>query len=313
MTAVAGSPLAVVAAAVLSRDGRKVLLAKRHAQAHQGGKWEFPGGKVQAGESAAQALARELEEELGIRIQAWRPLIRLPYAYPEFAMDFEVFRVLEWHGTASGREGQEIRWVPLEALPQWETPPASRAVIAALRLPAQYAISADPQGDLAHWRDALAATLQRGTRLLQLRAHSLPEAAYERLATEAIEQAHAAGARIVLNAEPALAPRMGADGAHLTSARLQAYDRRPLPEDLWLGASCHTPEELRQAMRIGADFAVLSPVRGVGRPLGWERYREMLREAAIPVYALGGMRAGDEQTAIECGGQGIAAIRSLWG
>ncbi len=313
MTAVADSPLAVVAATVLSRDGRSVLLAKRHVQAHQGGKWEFPGGKVQAGESAVQALARELDEETGIRMQAWRPLIRFPYVYPEFSMDFEVFRVLAWSGTASGREGQEIRWVPLEELHQWETPPASRAVIRALQLPSQYAISADPQGDLERWRGDLAATLQRGARLVQLRAHSLPEAVYEQLATEAIERTHAAGARIILNAEPALALRLGADGAHLTSAKLQMYGQRPLPERLWLGASCHNSEELQQAMRLGADFAVLSPVRGILQPLGWERYREMLREVAVPVYALGGMRVEDEQAAIDCGGQGIAAIRSLWG
>ena len=313
MTAVADSPLAVVAAAVLSRDGKNVLLAKRHAQAHQGGKWEFPGGKVHAGESSAQALARELDEEIGIRMQAWRPLIRFPYAYPEFAMDFEVFRVPEWHGTASGREGQEIRWVPLEELHRWETPPASRAVIRALQLPSQYAISADPQGDLERWRGELAATLRRGVRLVQLRAHSLPEEIYEQLAADAIERVHAAGARIILNAEPELALRLGADGAHLTSVRLQMHDRRPLPERLWLGASCHNPAELQQAMRLGADFAVLSPVRGAEQPLGWDRYREMLREVAIPVYALGGMRVEDEQAAIECGGQGIAAIRSLWG
>ena len=158
------SPMAVVAGAVLNTDEERpaVLLAKRHASAHQGGKWEFPGGKKMAGENAAQALVRELEEEIGIRAKTWRRLIRFPYAYPEFKMDFEVFRVETWDGLASGREGQEVRWVPLSELNQWTTPPASRPVIRALQLPPQYAISADPESGAERWRSDLSATLERG-------------------------------------------------------------------------------------------------------------------------------------------------------
>ncbi len=309
------TPMAVVAGAVLSADEGvpKVLLAKRPASAHQGGKWEFPGGKMTAGESAPQTLVRELEEEIGIRARAWRRLIRFPYTYPEFTMDFEVFRVTSWDGTARGCEGQEVRWVPLPELGQWTTPPASLPVIRALQLPPQYAISADPAGDINRWQDDLSATLERGARLIQLRAHSLPGPAYERLAQETIGRVHAAGARVVLNGEPEQAARWGADGVHLTSKRLQQLTVRPLPEGFLVGASCHSPQELDQAVRINADFAVLSPLHDSPQALGWDGFASAIADAALPVYALGGMTPEDQDAAVESGAQGIAAIRGLWG
>lgn len=301
--------MAVVAGAVLDteRETPRVLLAKRLASAHQGGKWEFPGGKTIPGESAVRTLVRELEEEIGIQARAWRPLIRFPYAYSEFLMDFEVFRVTAWAGTPSGCEGQEVCWVPLPELGQWTTPPASRPVIRALQLPARYAISADPTEDPERWRADLSATLERGVELIQLRAHSLSDPAYEQLAQETIRQAHAAGARVLLNSEPERAARLGADGVHLTGMRLQQWTSRPLPEEFLIGASCHSPQELEQAVRIDADFAVLSPVPG------WAGFRSTVADAALPVYALGGMTSADLEAAVEAGAQGIAAIRGLWG
>ena len=290
-----------------------VLLAKRLPSAHQGGKWEFPGGKMHAGESAPQALVRELEEEIGIRARAWQRLIRFPYAYPEFKMDFEVFRVTAWDGAVRGCEGQEVRWAPLAQLHQWITPPPSRTVIRALQLPLRYAISADPAGDTERWVAELSETLERGSELIQLRAHSLSGRAFEQLAEEAIERVHAAGAWIVLNGEPEQAVRLGADGVHLTSARLRQLASRPLPEEFLVGASCHNRQELDQAVRTDADFAVLSPLRGTAQPLGWDGFASAIAHAALPVYALGGMNPEDQEAAIENGAQGIAAIRGLWG
>ncbi len=307
--------MAVVVGAMLDqRNGEpRVLLAKRAAGAHQGGKWEFPGGKRKAGESAPRALARELEEEIGVQARAWRRLIRFPYSYPEFDMDFETFQVLAWDGTARGREGQEVRWIPLSRLGEWATPPASLPVIRALQLPSRYAISADPAGDLERWRADLSATLGRGARLIQLRVRSLSGPAYDRLAREAIALSRSAGARIVLNGEPERALRLGADGAHLSGARLMRLASRPLPKDSLVGASCHNPQELERAVRIDADFAVMSPVRDSPRALGWAAFAAMIADAALPVYALGGMRQEDQAAAVKAGAQGIAAIRGLWG
>ena len=307
--------LSVVAGALLrtAQGGEQVLLARRPESAHQGGKWEFPGGKREPGESPPQTLARELEEEIGVRVRETQPLIRFPWEYPEFRMDFEVFRVTAWDGRPEGCEGQEVRWVSVAELGQWTTPPASLPVIGALQLPACYAISADPAGDVEGWRLDLEQTLAAGTTLIQLRAHSLPEREFEALAREAVRQVQAAGARVLLNAEPELALRCGADGVHLSSRRLMRLEARPLSAECLVGASCHDPEELAQAVRIGTDFAVLSPVRDGESALGWAGFAAAVAGAALPVYALGGMRAADQAQAIQAGGQGIAAIRGLWG
>ena len=311
----AETPLRVVAAALTigGRGGPRVLLAKRAAGAHQGGRWEFPGGKVEPGESAAAALARELREELGVELLRARPLIRFPYRYPEFAMDFEVFRA-RWRGRARGREGQELRWAGLAELRGWDTPPASGPVIRALQLPRRYAISPPPEAGGDAWLRGLERLLAgRERAMIQFRPGRTALADCRDLARRVVRMARAAGAPALLNAAPEEALELGADGVHLNGARLRALDRRPLPADRWVGASCHSAEELRQAERIGADFAVLSRPYGAPGSWSWEWFAERIAGVALPVYALGGMRTADLERAVRRGGQGIAAVRGLWG
>ncbi len=311
-----GSPISVVAGAVLEVSASpKVLLAKRHTAGHQGGKWEFPGGKIERGESVFEALARELREEVGIEVQESQPLIRFPFEYPEFHMDFEVFRVMAWRGEPRALAAQEIRWVDVGELHTYKTPPASRAVIRALQLPQKYAISADPAADKDAWFAALDATLEQDTRFIQLRAHDLPSDEFPEFAARAIQRVHAAGGKILLNTEVEQAVQLGADGAHLTASMLLRWGRSALPEDFVVGASCHSVSELHEAQERGVDFAVLSPVQeGSGdKVLGFSGFEQTIAEIALPVYALGGMQSSDLPQAIAAGAQGIAAIRGLWG
>ena len=310
----AAAPLHVVAAALTAggRGGRRVLLAQRRADAHQGGRWEFPGGKVEPGESAVAALARELREELGVELLSARPLIRFPYRYPEFAMDFEVFRA-RWRGRPRGCEGQELRWAGLAELQELEVPPASGPVIGALQLPPRYAISPPPGGDDDAWLRGLEGALAGWERtMIQLRPGRTALADCRDLLRRAVRMADAAAAPVLLNAAPEEALALGADGVHLNSTRLQALKRRPLPADHWVGASCHSAAELRQAARIGADFAVLSRPDKAAGTWSWEWFAESIAGVAMPVYALGGMRLGDLERAVRHGGQGIAAVRALW-
>lgn len=306
----------VVAAAVFNGAG-EVLIARRPGHVHQGGLWEFPGGKLEHGETPEAALRRELEEEVGLTPSKARPLIQIDYDYPDKSVFLDVWRVDAYQGEAHGREGQPLRWVLPDLLRPNEFPAANVPIIAAVRLPQTYLITPEPGDDKRAFLQRLEARLRDGIRLVQLRAKSLDTIAYRALAAEAMALAKDHQAEILLNASPRLALELDADGVHLPSARLMALSSRPLPAHKWLAASCHNADELRHAERIGADFVVVSPVlptasHGDARPLGFDGLRRLCRRASVPVYALGGLDTSHLDESFRCGAQGIAAIRGLW-
>ena len=307
-------PLAVAVAVISDRHGA-VLISHRHAHRHQGNRWEFPGGKIEPGETVTQALAREIAEELGVQVLASEPLIRIPWYYADRAVVLNVQRVTDYAGIPHGQEGQPLRWVMPDALRVDWFPAANRPIVHALQLPAHYVISPDAD-DPASWLAGLDAVLARGERLLQFRVRAAP-AEREALAAEALARCRRVGATLLLNGDPALARRLQAGGVHLPAACLGQSRQRPLPAGQWVGASCHTPAELAAAARLGADFAVLSPVAPTAShpqaaPLGWPCFARWVAQAPLPVYALGGMQPGDAAQARELGGQGVAGIRGFW-
>ena len=313
-TAARREPLRVAVGVVHDRHGR-VLVARRAAHSHQGGCWEFPGGKVEVGESVSMALRRELAEELGIRVRHCQPLMRIAHDYADRRVILEVRRVERWSGTARGREGQPIEWRRPDALVAADFPAANRGIINALRLPAHYVISADCQSPTA-WLAALDGVLARGERLIQFRVRGTAQRRRQ-LAGQALMRCRAAAARLLINADIDLAVSLGADGVHLTSRELGRLSERPLAPGQWVAASCHDPRELQRAAELGVDFVVLSPVAPTpshpgARPIGWARFGEWAAASALPVFALGGMRPADTARAREQGGQGVAGISGFW-
>jgi 8-oxo-dGTP diphosphatase len=303
-----------VAAAVLRDDAGRVLLSRRPDHLHQGGLWEFPGGKVEAGETVAGALARELREELGIEVGRCRPLLCVDHAYPDLTVRLDVREVLAWSGRPRPLEGQQLRWADAASLDPAEFPAADVAVLTALRLPPHYVISAEP-GDPDAFLARLDACLARGERLIQLRAKRLAEAELAGLAVAASGRCAAAGARLLVNAEPEQARRWGAHGVHLSARRLMAL--AALPSGLLVAASCHDADELARAKTIGADFVVLSPLRATpshpgAAGLGWSRFGKLAATAGLPVYALGGVTPGDFEAVRAAGGFGVAGIGAFW-
>jgi 8-oxo-dGTP diphosphatase len=107
----------VVAGALFDAAGR-VLIAQRPPGRHLAGRWEFPGGKVAAGESDAEALVRELREELGVEVQRHEPVMTLVHAYPDREVELRLHSVAEFTGEARGLDGQNLKWVALGALAQ---------------------------------------------------------------------------------------------------------------------------------------------------------------------------------------------------
>lgn len=305
-----------VAVAIIEDDRGRVLISRRQDHQHQGGLWEFPGGKLEPGETVAQALQREIHEELGLQVQRHRPLIRLLHHYPDRSVLLDVHRVTKHSGTAEGLEGQDLAWSLPDRLQDYALLPADRPIVTALQLPDRYLITPEPV-DIPRFLYQLEKSLEMGNSLVQLRAKSLSDNALRSLAIKVKQLCGRYGARLLINGAIGLAEELDADGVHLTSTQLMALGQRPLGSNRLVAASCHSAQELAQAQRLGLDFVVLSPVLQTSshpkaNPLGWEVFAEMVDPVSVPVYALGGLSADKVDQACGYGAQGISGISGLW-
>jgi 8-oxo-dGTP diphosphatase len=304
----------VVAAVILRADGR-FLLAQRPPDKVYAGYWEFPGGKVEPGERAPDALARELHEELGIEVERAYPWITRRYTYEHATVDLNFYRVLAFRGEPHGREAQALSWQAVDRIEVAPILPANGPILAALALPHVYAITDAAGRGVAQALTDLDAALHAGLKLVQVREPELSAPALREFAGAVVERAHRHGARVLVNADVELARVCGADGVHLKAAQLRTLPRRP-PLAL-VGASCHDADELRLARTLDADCVVLGPVAPTqshpgAAVLGWARFAGLVAGYPQPVYALGGMTAADMETAWRCGAHGIAMPRGAW-
>lgn len=304
-----------VAVAVLIRTDGRVLLARRPTDKVYAGYWEFPGGKIEPGETVREALARELREELAIEVEHAHPWITREYIYPHATVRLHFLRVLGWRGEPQMVEHDELSWERPDLVGVSPLLPANGPIFKALLLPHEYAISQAAELGEAVFLDRLRARLDEGLRLVQVREPGMAKPALANLVSRVVRLARLAGARVLVNGDIGLAREVGADGVHLSARQVAlAVERPDLP---LVGASCHSASELRAAERIDADFAVLGPVCSTPShpdrvPLGWDGLRESVRGSAIPVYALGGMNLGDMNAAWACGAHGVAMVRAAW-
>ena len=304
-----------VAAAVILRADGDVLLAQRPPGKACAGYWEFPGGKLEPGETSAQALARELHEELGIVVRRASPWLTQEFVYPHAHVEIDFFRVFAWDGEPAGHDGQALAWQDPHTIDVAPLLPANTRVLAALTLPTVYAITcAADLGEEAFLARAKRA-LESGLRLIQLREKDwdAPRRAAFAARLNALAAAH--GARVLLNGDADEARRLGCAGVHWTSERLAAASSRP--RDLIVGASCHTRADLERAAALDLDLAVLGPVRATpthphATPLGWEEFARIVAGTRVPVFALGGLARDDLEAAMLHGAHGIALRRAAW-
>lgn len=296
-----------VAAAVLQRPDGSFLLAQRPAGKVYAGYWEFPGGKLEAGEEPVHALARELHEELGVEVCQAFPWIARVYDYPHGTVRLHFFRVLSWKGEPQPREEQAIAWQKPGAVGAAPMLPANAPVLAALALPWEYAITDATRFGVAAILERIEQRLAGGLKLLQVREPALAPDDREIFTAQVVGLAHRYGCRVLTKA-----PHAGADGRHFTADELMQLESRP--SDGLAAASCHGRRELDRAIALGLDFAVLGPVleKGGAEPLGWGRFAELVAAAPIPVYAIGGLRPRDLDAAWRHGAHGLAMIRGAW-
>ena len=302
-----------VAAGVLTRPDGRYLLGQRAGDTVYAGYWEFPGGKVEAGESAAQALCRELDEELGIRVTHLRPWLRREHVYEHAHVALNFFEVTAWKArfmTGARRAGMgSARRCCSEPMFRQRPDPEGPAVAARDgHHPCRRTGNRCPARSAGHgacrWI-APGSGAQAGLETT-LRAD---------FAREVVRRVHAREGLVLINGDSGLAREVGADGVHLPARELAGLSVRPdLP---WVGASCHERGELERAAAMGLDYALLGPVAPTlshpGQPgLGWLRFSELAAGLPLPVFALGGLDASAMEVARDAGAHGIAGIRGVW-
>ena len=311
----------VAVGVIINTDG-KILIAKRPLSAHQGGLWEFPGGKVDDGETIQQALVRELREELAVNVQASEPLIQIRHHYPDKSVLLDVHRVTAFSGEPCGNEGQPVQWVDSRQLYDFEFPVANRPIIAAVNLPFRYLITGSFSSE-ADFSIRLNQALAAGVGLVQLRIKEFDLNRHHTLLDIALASVKGTSAYVQINTSPDRFKQILNDysgesfGLHLSAKEALALNEPLGLGDYLLGVSCHNAEEIIHAQRIGADYLLLSPVLPTCShpevtPLGWSKFANLIELANVPVYALGGIGDGLLNTAKRHGAQGIAGISAWW-
>jgi 8-oxo-dGTP diphosphatase len=314
-----GAPLPVVDVAVgvvRAADG-SVLLAERTARQISAGFWELPGGKIDPGETPAQAAARELAEEVGIESRKLRPRITYDHTFRTKRVRLHFFDVLEWAGTPNGREGQRLAWVDPGRPRVAPILPSNARVLASIGLPRLCFASRESDEPAAFLR-ALPQALSAGVRFVLVRASRLAPDQRMAFARRVDTLAAPFGAQVLLAGKPLEAQRAGVAGLLSCGCEVSRVSARPAVS-LW-AATCSTQADLARALALGADLIVASPVYGGAQaeghaepepggtaPIGWEGLRRLAEICPIPVYADGGTSAADLSRAGRAGAAGVIA------
>jgi 8-oxo-dGTP diphosphatase len=320
-----------VAVAVFIKPDGTFLLSSRPEGKPYPGYWEFPGGKVEAGESVRDALVRELIEELNVVVTHATPWFTFMMNYTHATVRLHCWRVHAWYGDMRGMEGQSFEWVRLNQMTVSPTLPGCVPIFKALALPYVYAITnaseVGVKSYLQHLRALWSKNASNGTpvlgfeneivpQMMQVREKNMSRDACASFAKSVIALAreceYSRDVKVLINSDVALAHEVGADGVHLTSAQLSTIKGRP--DFALVGASAHTREEIERAAELKCDFVVLGPVQATRThpeqvPMGWKRFAELSEAAPLPCYALGGMAIADLKVAIESGAHGVAMQR----
>jgi len=304
-----------VAAAVITRPDGSFLLGQRATDTVYSGYWEFPGGKVEAGETPRDALVRELSEELGITVRVACPWLMREHVYEHAHVRLHFFEVPQWTGELQPNVHAAMAWQFADRLEVGPMLPANGPILKALRLPRMMALTHAFEIGVEAQLTALNQALARGLKCVQVREPGMDATARDAFAHAVLERCKAHGALALLNGDAVRAQALGMDGVHLSAQQLLGLSERPALE--WVGASCHTRVELEHAARLGLDYAVLGAVKPTashpGQPaIGWQSFHAMTRDLPLPVLAIGGLAADDMDEAKQAGAHGIACIRAAW-
>lgn len=312
MTTESPPAITVVAAIIRGEDGR-ICLSKRPDNKHQGGRWEFPGGKVEGGERLADALTRELHEELGMEDSVSSPFMTIAHQYPDLHVTLHFRDVTAWRGVPVGREGQQVSWFTIDELPGLTFPAANQPVVTAITLPPLLAIAPDAFS-LEQLLDGIKRLdpIRTGLYLRSWSHHPARDALLEACAAQGLKVwLRADSPQGVAGGIPA-----GVFGLHLPGTVLVDCDTRPDFAGV-VSAACHDQQALDKAVSLGLESVLLSPVNPTAThpdqaPLGWEKAGQWVSGLPLTCYMLGGVGPEDIGRAREHGAVGVAGIRAFW-
>ncbi len=303
-----------VAVAVFIKADGSFLLSSRPIGKPYPGYWEFPGGKVEPGESVLQALQRELMEELNVAITRATPWFTFMMHYTHAIVRLHCWRVHEWHGEMRGMEAQQFMWQQLGAITVTPVLPGCVPIFNALALPPVYAITNASEIGIEPYLKRLEHGLQHGLKMIQVREKNIPRDALTKFAIQVLARARLYGAKVLINSDIEMASEVGADGVHLTALQLSECSSRPA--FALVAASTHCRAEIDRAAELKFDFVVLGAVKPTRThpdqlPLGWTNFSAVVNATPLPVYALGGLSIADMDEAITHGAHGVAMQRGV--
>lgn len=315
-----------VVAAWLARADGTVLLAQRQIGKSYADCFEFPGGKVQPGETEQAAIARELMEELGLRVQVHEALGQTIEDQRENEggqiVQLTLYRVsapeadLQRLGPV-GLEGQALRFCPPGRMQRLLLPPLDRPLVRDLALSRKLVISPEPIEEGEFLR-GLKATIGVGNRLVLLRAKQRRLTDLRSMIVKARDVLAAAGGELLIQDRADLVQQWRLGGMSLTAKALMQLKKRPLPDNYWLSAACHNSDELQHAQAIDCNFVTLAPVAPTATHpnlpgIGWTKFQQLTRNfPKLPIYALGGLKPADLPHAQQSGAFGVAGISAFW-
>ena len=298
---------------VLRNKSGKFLIAKRQDHQFMAGFWELPGGKIEGGETTEETIIRELNEELGIKVNALSLHQTMQHTYTDRMIELCIYNVDQYQNTPLGIEGQQIAWVSIQELHNYQLLPTMKAFIDSITLPNKYWItpSSDHQGEA--WMKKFDKKMTQDISLIQLRSKTTLDIHF---IAELHNKCQQYNIKLLINTIDKSFNEPYCDGWHMTTNEMLNLKSRPCADDKILGASTHDLNEALKAQELGADFVVISPVQATKThpdtiPLGWDAAIEVVNKLNIPVYFLGGMGLNDLDRTLKIGAQGIAGVSAF--
>lgn len=295
-------PIVDVAIAILIHRG-KILVGWREEQQHQGGKHEFPGGKVEQGETPEEACRREIYEEVGIGLKDWHQFDYIRHEYDDIIVNLHLFHTYV-PDELLNLIHQPWAWYTREQLLHLNFPKANKDIIKRLYWPHLIKIS------------NTLSTVESSDALLYWRIEEFEPQYIEQLT--ALDEGQRSNLIINVDIWQQLSPELQKQikTIHLKQSQLMNLHKGDLTVGVRYIAACHDAVSLKQAQQVGCDAVFISPVKSTTThpeavALGWERFSDLAQNSQIPVFALGGVHPEDLATAQQHGAYGLAGIRNF--